>query len=160
MSEHDIDDWVPLEHAVTIANSDARLSRHVAKVISDEAGAGRGPVCKLNKPMSVTVKDARGQYKKIAASGDETFKLTAAYVGKRETLILVFQPLVLTAAKSYRFMELDATEAIKHLDGVAEYLSAVAAKAMQPEIEAAKEEAAAARKREVEAYGESEYGTW
>lgn len=67
----------------------------------------------LTAPISASVKLADGQYRKVAFTGNEEFRLVSSYVGKKNGVIICF------ARKSpvnYASMELPLDVAVKNMD--------------------------------------------
>ena len=67
----------------------------------------------LTSAASLTVR-ADGNYGKAAHTGGEDFRVIRGYQGKRDGLILVFEPVM---ASAYTEMEMPLTVAVKELSG-------------------------------------------
>lgn len=117
----------------------------------------------LNQPVTVTVKKRNDRFAKVPLIGDEKFRLTNAYVGKRDGVILVMKPL---AGSDYRHMEMNTADAARYLDDYTAFETKVVL-SYSKEAQADKEErirqdaidAASLEERQQAAYGEN-YGSW
>jgi hypothetical protein len=75
---------------------------------------GEGPrYAHLDAPCSCTVAFRNGEYRARAFIGAEQFRLTGAYAGRSNKLILVFKPI---APSDFTFMEMSLPDAFTKLD--------------------------------------------
>ena len=87
----------------------------LASLLKDEfaRGATKQMVFRLKGPTVATVKRSDGQYRKNSFVGDEEFRLSTAYAGKRNGVIIVFTPK--SPVTDYAQMEMGLEEALKNM---------------------------------------------
>ena len=73
----------------------------------------------LSAPMLLTVKRPGGTFAKVAHVGSEDFQPVRAYMGKRNKMIFVFKPVMVS---EYSEMEMDEASATANLVAFKDYL--------------------------------------
>lgn len=136
----------------------------LAKRLSDSFLKYAGPAFELNQPLTATMKNRMGQYRKHPLIGGEEFTPTSAYMGKSGKMIIVFRPIDTHIASRFSFMEMDATAARATLEGFSRFMDNSLSMDFDEQVRQIREEAGA-EEREAHMRGmgnhyQEAFGSW